>query len=67
MKSVVKVCNINNVNDVNKIRSAVSAEQGVIACQISMEKGEISVVYDDYFLNINKIIEAIEDTGYTVI
>lgn len=67
MKSIIKVCNIKSTDDVNKIRSVVAANQGVIACQISMEKDEVSVVYDDYFLNVDKIIESIEDIGYSVI
>jgi copper chaperone len=67
MKSVIKVCNINNVDDVNKIRSTIAEHQGVIACQITMEKGEVNVIYDNYFLTVDKIIESIEDAGYTVI
>lgn len=66
MKSVIKVCNIRCTEDVNKIRRAISENQGVIACQISMEKAEVSVVYDNYFLSVDKIIESIEDVGYSV-
>jgi copper chaperone len=67
MKSVIKVCNLNTIEDVNKVRSAISSNQGVIACQINKEKGEINVVYDNYFLTLDKIIESVEDKGYTVI
>lgn len=67
MKSIIKVCNLNTIEDVNKVRSAVSSNQGVIACQINKEKGEINVVYDNYFLTLDKIIESVEDVGYTVI
>lgn len=67
MKSIIKVCNLNTIEDVNKVRSAISSNQGVIACQINKEKGEINVVYDNYFLTLDKIIESVEDKGYTVI
>lgn len=67
MKSVIRVCNLNTIEDVNKVRSAISSNQGVIACQINIEKGEINVVYDNYFLTLDKIIESVEDKGYTVI
>lgn len=67
MKSVIKVCNMITVEDITKIRKAVSKKEGVIACQINKEKGEVSVVYDDYFVNADNIIESIEDSGFTVI
>ena len=50
MKSVLKVCNMNTADDVNKIRKALSNNQGVVACQINKDKGEVSIVYDDYFV-----------------
>jgi copper chaperone len=67
MKSVLKVCNMNSLEDVNHIRKAVAANEGVVACEVSREKGEVSVVYDTYFVNIDTIIESIEDLGYTVL
>lgn len=67
MKSVLKVCNINSLKDINSIRQAVAKHEGVVACQISKEKGEISVVYDDYFVKVDEIIESVEDIGYTVL
>lgn len=67
MKSVLKVFNMKNIEDINRIRQAVSSNDGVIACQISKEKGEVTVVYDDYFLTAENIIESLEKIGYTVI
>lgn len=67
MKDVLKVCNMNNLEDVNNIRRAISSNEGVVACEINREKGEVNIVYDDYFVNIDKIIESIEDLGYTVL
>lgn len=67
MKDVIKVCNMNSIDDVNNIRRAISGNEGVVACEINREKGEVSVVYDGYFIGIEKIIESIEDLGYTVL
>lgn len=67
MKEVIKVCNMNSFDDVNQIRRAISSNEGVVACEISKEKGEVSVVFDSYFVNIDQIIQSIEDLGYTVL
>lgn len=66
MKSVLKVCNMNTADDVNKIRKALSNNQGVVACQINKDKGEVSIVYDDYFVSNDQLIQSIEDLGYAV-
>lgn len=67
MKSVIKVCNICTINDVNNIRVAVAQNNGVIACEINKEKGEVSVVYDDFILPFEKLVDCLEDKGYTVV
>lgn len=67
MKSTLKVCNLYSMNDVNNVREAVSSNEGVVACQIDIEKKEVNIVYDNYFVNIDNIIQSIEDNGYTVI
>lgn len=67
MKSVLKICTMNSLEDVNNIRKAIASNEGVVACEISREKGEVSIVYDSYFVEIDKIIESIEDLGYTVL
>ena len=67
MNEVIKVCNMNKTEDVNRIRKAISSNEGVVACQRKTEKGEVSVVFDSYFVNIEQIIQSIEDLGYTVL
>jgi copper chaperone CopZ len=67
MKSVIKIANMRTAADIGNIREAVSSNEGVIACQINMEKQEVNVVYDSYFLNEERIIQCLEDLGYTVI
>lgn len=67
MKSVLKVFNMNTLEDVNIIRTAIGNNEGVVACEVNIEKSEISVVYDTYFLSIDNIIESIEELGFTVL
>ncbi|QGU93829.1 ferredoxin [Clostridium bovifaecis] len=67
MKAVIKVSNLRSQSDVGNIRTALSNEEGVIACHIKREKGEVDVVYDTYFINLEKIQDLLDDMGYTVI
>ncbi len=67
MKTVIKVCDMITSKDVNNIRSAISNNEGVIACGIHPEKKEVEIVFDDYFITIEDLITSIEDVGYTVI
>lgn len=67
MKSILKVCNMNTSEDITKIRKAISDNEGVVACQINKEKKEVSIVYDDYFVTDDNLIQSLEDLGYTVI
>ena len=67
MKSVLKVCSMQTNDDVSNIRTAISNNLGVIACEINTEKGEVSVVYDDFFVRPEKLIQSLEDSGYSVL
>jgi copper chaperone len=67
MKSVLKVCNMHTNEDISKIRTAISNNEGVIACEINREKGEVSIVYDDYFVKADVLIQSLEDLGYAVL
>ncbi len=67
MKSVLKVCSMQTNDDVSNVRTAISNNLGVIACEINTEKGEVSVVYDDFFVRPEKLIQSLEDSGYTVL
>lgn len=67
MKSVIKVCNMKTSNDISNVNVAISNNQGVIACQINSESKEIEIIYDDYFVSLDNLIESIEEAGYTVI
>ena len=41
--------------------------EGVIACEVSLSKKEVSVVYDDKSITEDKIIISIEEVGYSII
>ncbi|MDS0526837.1 heavy-metal-associated domain-containing protein [Clostridium sp. SHJSY1] len=67
MKAVLKVHNINNQSDVSKIQRAITSNEGIIACEISIQKKEIQIIYNDTWLNIDKVIECIENLGYMIL
>lgn len=67
MKAVIKIANMRTLADVSNIREAISRNEGVIACQVCRDKQEVNVVYDDYFLSEEDIIQGLEDLGYTAI
>jgi len=58
---------MNTSEDISNINLAISNNQGVIACQINIESKEIEIIYDDYFILLDNLIEAIEEAGYAVI
>ncbi|MGH4052469.1 MAG: heavy-metal-associated domain-containing protein [Clostridium sp.] len=67
MRSVIKVINMNTSEDISNINLAVSNNQGVIACQINSQTKEIEIIYDDYFITVDNLIESVEEAGYAVI
>ncbi|MCI5726757.1 MAG: heavy-metal-associated domain-containing protein [Clostridium sp.] len=67
MNSIMKIQNLNNSSDVSKINSIMSQIEGVIACEISVDRREIQVVYNEAIVKLEDIIGDIEDIGYIVI
>ncbi|RXM59250.1 heavy-metal-associated domain-containing protein [Clostridium tetani] len=67
MRSVIKVLELKNASDVVTIKKAISNKTGVLAIQINIEKREINVVYDDYLLTVNDMVDCIEDLGYSIL
>lgn len=66
MKSVIKICNMESNDDAKIIQDTVVKNSGVIATEISLAKREITVIYNDIFLKLERIINSIEDLGYVV-
>lgn len=67
MKSSIKILNMKTVQDIKRVKEAIASNEGIVACEINNEKGEVNIIYDDYFINLDRIIESIEDFGYTVV
>jgi len=67
MKAVLRISNMYSSADVNNVRKAIANNEGVIACQISKEKQEIDIVYDQFFITEDELVASLEDCGYTVI
>ncbi|WP_294373227.1 heavy-metal-associated domain-containing protein [uncultured Clostridium sp.] len=67
MKSVIRILNMDSQEDSKKIQNVISHNAGIIASQISLNKKEVTIVYDELSVKIEKILESIEDMGYLVI
>lgn len=67
MKSVIKVINMKTQKDASSIQNAVINNEGIIAIQTSVRKNEITVIYNDMYISVDKIIGIIEDLGYVTI
>lgn len=67
MKSVIRIYNMESQKDVNLIQNKISEQNGIIATQISLSKKELTLIYNEIYLNIETIKDIIEDLGYVVI
>lgn len=67
MRSTIKVCDMLTAKDVSRVKEAIAANEGVIACGIHKQKKEAEIVYNDCYITLDDIIEAIEEQGYTVV
>lgn len=67
MKSVIKIFNMESHNDAKIIQEIVANNSGIIASEISLTKKELTVIYNETFFNIQRVINSIEDLGYIVI
>ncbi|MDQ0149773.1 heavy-metal-associated domain-containing protein [Eubacterium multiforme] len=67
MKAVLKIAGMNNSKDVRNVQSAIAMSDGVIASEVVLDRKEIIVIYNDFYIDLEKIIDKIEEDGYTVI
>ncbi|WP_195987016.1 heavy metal-associated domain-containing protein [Clostridium sp. D53t1_180928_C8] len=67
MKSLVRIYNLTNHKDIIKIKNLVSNYEGILACEINLNKKEVNLVYDRLSIAIDEIIASIENSGYMVI
>lgn len=66
MKSLLKISNVNTNEDIIKIREALAENEGLIACEISLSKKEVSIIYDETSVTLDNLVASIEEAGYTV-
>lgn len=67
MKSTIKICDMSALKDVTEIQNCMAQIQGVIACEISLERKEIQVIYNESFVDLEAIVSSIENLGFLVI
>ena len=67
MKSLVRIYNLISNEDIIKIKNQVSNYEGILACEINLNKKEVNIVYDSLSVSIDEIITSIETVGYMVI
>ena len=67
MKVTLKIYPMKKSKDVSNIQKIISHIEGVIACEISIDKQEVNIIYNENFLNIDTIVEEIESEGYMVV
>ncbi len=67
MKTVLRISNLNTNEDVISIKDVIAHSEGTIACEVNVNKKEVSVVYDDKTISLDGIIASIEELGYSVI
>lgn len=66
MRSVLQICDIKTISDVMHLKNSIASIQGVLACQIDKGKGEAEVIYNEQFLNLDKLIYNLEEMGFIV-
>ena len=67
MKALVRIYNLTTHDDIINIRNVVSNYEGILACEINLNKKEINLVYHSLSVAIDEIIASIENIGYMVI
>lgn len=65
MREVLKVSNLNTNEDVSSLRDSISNNEGIIACEISLSKKEVNIVFDDTVITLDKILASVEELGYS--
>ena len=49
------------------IRNVVTNYEGILACEINLNRKEVNVVYDGLSVSIDELMISIENAGYMVI
>lgn len=67
MKALVRIYNLTTHDDIINIRNVVSNYEGILACEINLNKKEVNIVYDSLSVSIDEIMTSIESAGYIII
>ena len=67
MKAVLKVSGMNDSTDIREIQNVISEIEGIIASELALNKKEVTIIYNNMYVELESIIGRIEDLGYTVI
>ncbi|WP_297714129.1 heavy-metal-associated domain-containing protein [Clostridium sp.] len=67
MKALLRIYNLTTHEDIINIRNVVSNYEGILACEINLNRKEVNVVYDSLSVSIDEIMTSIENVGYMVI
>lgn len=67
MKEILKIYDLKDSSDTNKIQRAITNNEGVLACEFSISKKEVQIIYNDSIVTLDNIIESIELLGYMVL
>ena len=59
MKSIIKIYDIKNTKDLSNIQNAIASNDGVIACEVSLGKKEVQIIYNENYVKIEEIIDSI--------
>ena len=54
-------------DDIINIRNVVTNYEGILACEINLNRKEVNVVYDGLSVSIDELMISIENAGYMVI
>ena len=67
MNAVLKVSGMNDSTDIREIQNVISEIEGIIASEVALSKKEVTIIYNNMYVELESIIGRIEDLGYTVI
>ncbi|MBS6183577.1 MAG: heavy-metal-associated domain-containing protein [Clostridium celatum] len=66
MKALFRIYNLTTHNDINNIRNVVSNYEGILACEINLNRKEVNIVYDSLSVSMDEIMNSIENAGYMI-
>ena len=66
MKALFRIYNLTTHDDIINIRNVVSNYEGILACEINLNRKEVNIVYDSLSVSMDEIMNSIENAGYMI-